>query len=78
MSVCMGFILPGIVMNWAVEDVSQPQEETLPDSTVPSVTELREQLTMLLRQWDGTVVTMDMEEYLVGVVLGEMPADFED
>lgn len=78
MSVCMGFILPGIVMNWAVEDVSQTQEETLPDSTVPSVTEKREQLTMLLRQRDGTVVAMDMDEYLVGVVLGEMPADFED
>ena len=78
MSVCMGFILPGIVMNWAVEDASIPEDETLPDSTVPSVTEDREKLTMLLRRQDGTVVTMDMDEYLVGVVLGEMPADFED
>ena len=78
MSVCMGFILPGIVMNWVVEDASIPEEETLPNSTVPSVTEAREKLTMLLRRQDGTVVTMDMDEYLVGVVLGEMPADFEN
>ena len=61
MSVCMGFILPGIVMNWAVEDASIPEDETLPDSTVPSVTEDREKLTMLLRRQDGTVVTMDMD-----------------
>jgi stage II sporulation protein D len=33
---------------------------------------------MKLRREDGTVVTMDMDAYLVGVILAEMPSTFEE
>lgn len=33
---------------------------------------------MLVRQEDGTVSQMDMDGYLVGVVLAEMPVSFEE
>ena len=78
MSLCMGFILPGIVMNWAVEDIPELPAESSPKETVPVQTDSGTKLTMKLRQTDGTVVTMDLDEYLVGVVVGEMPADFEE
>ena len=78
MSLCMGFVLPGIVMNWAVEDGPEPKAEPEQEVTTPVQTEEKTKLAMKLRQSDGTVINMDMDEYLVGVVLGEMPADFED
>ena len=43
-------------------------EETQPESTA---------LTMYLRQPDGSTIEMDMDTYLVSVVLAEMPAYFE-
>ena len=77
MSLCMGMILPGIVVNWPGKAVPGepdihtqiPSEST---STYPT-----EKWTMKLRQEDGSIVTMDLDEYLVGVLLGELPADFE-
>lgn len=76
MSVIMGFILPGILLNWKVEG------ELLPDNTefrpvLPQPSGNRVRLTMKLRQEDGTVEEMDMDSYLVGVVLAEMPSTFE-
>lgn len=77
MSVCMGLILPGIVMNWAVEEGPEPTVQSAGESTLPMQTEAREKLKMKLKGEDGSIVTMDMDEYLVGVLLGELPADFE-
>ncbi len=81
MAVIMGMILPGIALNWAVEEQEEeeapaPNEmQVLPDQpeeTVPQV-----QLDMVLRHSDGSVETMDMDAYLVGVILAEMPSTFE-
>ena len=76
LSLCMGLILPGIVMNWSVGEGESTSSETQEAQISTSSTETRENLTMKLRGQDGTVV-LDMDEYLVGVLLGEMPADFE-
>ena len=76
-SLFMGLVLPGILLNgislmvpreqlWEPE-VTQPETTPVPKPSVPvSVTEK-----------DGSIRQMDLEEYLVGVVLGEMPAYFE-
>lgn len=81
----MGMLLPGTVLNFAaallegkpekapeqaaaVEALAETAEETLPP-TVP--------LTMRLRKKSGEVVNGDLDTYLVGVVLAEMPASFE-
>lgn len=77
----MGCVVPGILLNYGVmlldashgnsEPAAQPTESQT-EETVPSVS-----LPMRLRKADGTVTEMDMDTYLVGVVLAEMPASFE-
>ena len=76
LSVVMAMILPGILLNWPVEGEELPEEtEFLPKE--PQQTAARVRLTMKLRHSDGTVEEMDMDEYLVGVVVAEMPSTFE-
>ena len=78
----MGLLVPGIVLNLAVDRTAQPQSEP----TAPQTTEQTGQtlplrtvrLPVLVRQDDGTVLRTDMDEYLVGVVLAEMPVSFEE
>ena len=76
LAVIMGMILPGITLNWAVERERPDPEETQfrpiePQQTMPQV-----RMEMKLRKNDASVKTMDMDEYLVGVVLAEMPSAF--
>ena len=66
-----GLILPGILLNGAVylsEGKAEPVVQGEP---------VAEPLKMKLRQEDETLAEMDMDGYLVGVVLAEMPASFE-
>lgn len=79
MSVVMGMVLPGILLNWPVEDEegARTPEETAFRPIEPQQSESRVRLTMKLRKGDGSVVEMDMDEYLVGVILAEMPSTFE-
>lgn len=76
MAVLMGMILPGILLNYAVE-----QRQEIPEETVAQLESAQQvskvAIPMKLRQTDGTVLEMDMDDYLVGVVLAEMPASFE-
>lgn len=63
-----------IIKKWKSSDLEKPNirpntNETEPENTDP------EQIRVLLD--DGTVTAMDLETYLIGVVMGEMPADFE-
>ena len=78
----MGLVVPGILLNFAVMLLErQPTEE--PEQTQPQI--LAEETTapetvelpMLLRKSDGSVEEMEMDAYLVGVVLAEMPTSFE-
>ena len=80
-SIGMGLILPGIMLNFAValleENGNVPVaavEEIIQETTLPP----QVQLSMLLRQTDGSIRQMDMDTYLEGVVLAEMPASFEE
>ncbi len=69
----LGIIIPGIVLNGAVLAARRMEPET-----VAAVTETvpEPERTVLLRQEDGTIMTVDTAEYLTGVVLAEMPAAF--
>ena len=74
----LGFVLPGILLNVAVKQQLRDAEK--PRETVPEEsrwTEPGQGLTMLLTLEDGSVKEMDMNDYLTGVVLAEMPASFE-
>lgn len=81
LAVCtlLGIVLPGAMMQITsriraqnVEKV-QAVAETAPETMEPLTGNPR--IPVLME--DGSVKDMDMEEYLVGVVLAEMPADFE-
>ncbi len=76
MSVIMGMILAGILLNWKVEGEELP-ENTEFQPIAPQQSANRIRMTMKLRKDDGSVEEMDMDAYLVGVVLAEMPSTFE-
>lgn len=79
----MGILVPGLLLNVGVkayEDaeqnqivteavviVTEPEEESEPAATIPVL--LKEQ---------GNIRELNLEEYLVGVVLAEMPASFDE
>ena len=83
----MGLVVPGAFMEIS-EAVMEKQDTAAPDAAVAVVTpvtqhtEATESPTepgpqIRVRQQDGSLSTMELEEYLVGVVLAEMPASFE-
>lgn len=71
-AVCMGMILPGILLNLAVayQNWQEPRKEETTGETA------KVSLPVLVKAEEGTVQA-DMDDYLVGVVLAEMPASFE-
>lgn len=79
-SLVMGMVLPGMMLNFAVMLL---EEEYIPlsaesshieQSPVPQTVPMQ----MRLRHTDGVTEEMDMDTYLIGVVLAEMPAYFEE
>lgn len=72
----MGLVLPGSLLNLTVFVLDRQPGEEAPQTSLP---EEREEgaLTMGLRLPQGGLETRDMDDYLVGVVLAEMPASFE-
>lgn len=75
LAVILGMLMPGIILN--IVTYSARQHVTGPE--VPVETEpVRHAGTVIpVLMDDGQVQQMDLEEYLVGVVLAEMPASFE-
>ena len=76
----MGLVVPGIVLSIAARQTDTPPETT-PETTAQTVQPTAQEtvrLPVLVRQEDGTVSQMDMDGYLVGVVLAEMPVSFEE
>ena len=86
-SLGMGMVVPGILLNFAVallegepqlpvlaEEISLEESAPSEDTAAPEAVVL----PMRLRKNDGTTEEMDMDTYLVGVVLAEMPAYFEE
>lgn len=76
MAVAMGMILPGILLNWPVERNSAT-ETVKQDKPEEAEAPAKSSMLMKLRREDGTLETMDMDEYLVGVILAELPSTFE-
>ena len=75
----MGLAVPGIVLNIAAGQLrqgTQPEPETV-EKTICTSPPQAVHLPVLVRQEDGSVSETDMDEYLVGVVLAEMPVSFE-
>ena len=69
----MGLVVPGIVLSIAARQTETPPETT-PETTAQTVQPTAQEtvrLPVLVRQEDGTVSQMDMDNYLVGVVLAE-------
>ena len=80
-SVIMGVILPGVLLNCAVAVLEDDMNlSVMAVGETADVFELSAQddIPMRLRYADGTVEERNLEEYLVGVVLAEMPAAFEE
>lgn len=78
MALFMGMVLPGMVLQIALAYQNKdpfPVEETVPETveTLPEPVPL----TAKVRWKTGEVEKLDMDAYLLGVVLAEMPADFE-
>jgi len=83
----LGLVVPGLLLNFAaamLEDRPsaasvQPGEQTAqPQETAARETQSAyAALPVLVRQEEGAVQAGDMDEYLIGVVLAEMPAWFE-
>ena len=72
-SAFLGLLFPGLLLNFAAmvwDRAIQSQEE----QTVCEVHAVT--LPVKIRSLDGTVTEMDMDTYLVGVLLAEMPASF--
>ena len=66
-------LVPWLMFNTAMLWTNQTQEP-LPGPTVSKESEMTTPIRIM--QSNGSVVTMDLEQYLVGVVMGEMPQDF--
>ena len=76
----LGLVLPGLITRLGVgaaDPLPQIQLQT-PETAAPA-TEPREDTPYQIpvMDMDGTVYEMELETYLVGVVLAEMPASFE-
>lgn len=71
-AVFLGMVVPGIILGAAVKNSEEPKLSIPMTETKP---EAELQVGVLVPE--GSVDTMDLEDYLVGVVLAEMPASFE-
>lgn len=73
-SFLMGLVMPALVLNFAAAIWDRAQEAPMQAQREGYETV---SLPVNLRKADGTVVQEDMDTYLMGVVLAEMPASFE-
>jgi len=72
-AVVLGLILPSLTLR--LGSLMRKQESTLPSQAQTEGIVNNIQIPVL--EDDGTVVLMELDTYLVGVVLAEMPASFE-
>lgn len=81
MAAFMALILPGLLACLFLDyEKKEPSGPVLPDETQTQAAEEKApvHLTMYLRRDGNEPEPMDMDEYLTGVLLAEMPASFED
>ena len=77
-AVLLGWLLPrimaGIGLQQALPEATQPADTQIPAVTAPA--EL-EKVYLPVETAGGVLQIMELEEYVLGVVLAEMPASFE-
>ena len=73
LAVVLGMLMPGLILNIVTFSSHRRGETSVSTTTEPGGSTVIEVLF-----GDGTVRETELETYLVGVVLGEMPADFEE
>lgn len=83
-AVVIGLVLPGVVLHLVTAHTPETQEEitqlvspTETEATVSATAAPEPAHSVLVRQESGEVTEQNLEEYLVGVLLGEMPVSFE-
>ena len=72
----LGAILPGLLMNGrslSLRFPLDPTQSTVTDATQPSVQDRKLPVLLL----DGTISWIELERYITGVVLAEVPPEFE-
>ena len=74
----LGLLLPGFLLHYAARYAAsqpnqQPEDQVLEETHVPD----QEGKRISVLNQDGAVEQMELEEYLVGVLLAEMPVSFE-
>lgn len=74
MAFVSGMIVPVLLMAVLSRTPAQPQAET----SIPTQTAPAQARTLAVADADGTVRQMELEDYLTGVVLAEMPASFPE
>lgn len=72
-SIFMGMVVPALIVSFADMLLDRNEAAELPPDAMSAKSQ---EIPMLLRQQDE-ITEVDMEEYLLGVVLAEMPASFE-
>lgn len=81
LALLLGLVVPASLLGLAVKLKPQNEKEDVPTVVVSGIaTEENVEQTGTIPisvLMGGNTVQMDLEDYLVGVVLGEMPADFE-
>lgn len=77
-AIFMGMIIPGILLYTAVFLTEGRKAQALAVATVPQEETPRVSLEMNLRRENGSTEAWDMDDYLINVVLAEMPASFEE
>lgn len=73
----LGLVVPGVLLNCAAAVVKLPSEETIPETTALQETQPETVFLPALVRQGEKVTEEDLDTYLVGVVLAEMPASFE-
>lgn len=73
----MGFLVPGILLGIAVSLYDEPIQKPSETEPVQQTEAAAQKLTVPVLTDDGTVVQMELNDYLTGVILAEMPVSFE-
>lgn len=71
-SVVMGVLLPALILNYGAKVRRQTLQEVVIQETVNKVS-----MPVKIRYEDDNISEQEMDDYLIGVVLAEMPASFE-
>lgn len=73
MAILLGFVLPSVLFSFIKTEEPQTEQETV--STAE--TNVEQKPSISVKMANGDVIEMEMETYILGVVLQEMPVDFE-